>query len=57
MAVALGFAVVQLDVSVVNVAIKAIGTGLGGGVAGVQWVVDAYTLTFARAHSQRGRAR
>jgi MFS family permease len=46
-ALTLGFAVVQLDVSVVNVAVKAIGTGLGGGVSGVQWVVDAYTLTFA----------
>jgi len=46
-ALTLGFAVVQLDVSVVNVAVKAIGTGLGGGVSGVQWVVDAYALTFA----------
>jgi MFS transporter, DHA2 family, methylenomycin A resistance protein len=46
-AVTLGFAVVQLDVSVVNVAVKSIGAALGGGVAGVQWVVDAYTLTFA----------
>jgi hypothetical protein len=31
-ALTLGFAVVQLDVSVVNVAVKAIGTGLGGGL-------------------------
>jgi DHA2 family methylenomycin A resistance protein-like MFS transporter len=46
-AVTLGFAVIQLDVSVVNVAIKALATGLGAGVGGVQWVVDAYTLTFA----------
>ena len=46
-AVTLGFAVIQLDVSVVNVAIKALSTGLGAGVGGVQWVVDAYTLTFA----------
>lgn len=35
-ALTLGFAVIQLDVSVVNVAVKAIGTGLGGGVSGVQ---------------------
>jgi MFS transporter, DHA2 family, methylenomycin A resistance protein len=34
-------------VSVVNVAIKPIGDALGGGVTGLQWVVDAYTLTFA----------
>jgi MFS transporter, DHA2 family, methylenomycin A resistance protein len=46
-AVTLGFAVIQLDVSVVNVAVKAIGAGLGDGITGVQWVVDAYTLTFA----------
>jgi MFS transporter, DHA2 family, methylenomycin A resistance protein len=46
-AATLGFAVIQLDVSVVNVAVKAIGTALGGGVTGLQWVVDAYTLAFA----------
>jgi MFS transporter, DHA2 family, methylenomycin A resistance protein len=38
---------IQLDVSVVNVAVKAIGESLGSGIAGLQWVVDAYTLTFA----------
>ncbi|MFZ0042633.1 MAG: MFS transporter [Solirubrobacteraceae bacterium] len=43
----LGFAVVQLDVSVVNVAIKSIGTDLGGGVSALQWIVNAYTITFA----------
>src|SRR5205807_5216784 len=46
-AMSLGFAVVQLDVSVVNVAIKSIGTGLGGGVSALQWVVNAYTISFA----------
>ncbi len=46
-AMSLGFAVVQLDVSVVNVAIKSIGTGLGGGVGALQWVVNAYTISFA----------
>ncbi len=46
-AMSLGFGVVQLDVSVVNVAIKPIGTALGGGVSALQWVVGAYTLTFA----------
>jgi MFS transporter, DHA2 family, methylenomycin A resistance protein len=46
-AATLGFAVIQLDVSVVNVAVKPIGAALGGGVTGLQWVVDAYTLTFA----------
>src|ERR1700761_8285427 len=46
-AMSLGFAVVQLDVSVVNVAIKSIGADLGGGVSALQWVVNAYTITFA----------
>jgi DHA2 family methylenomycin A resistance protein-like MFS transporter len=46
-ATSLGFAVVQLDVSVVNVAIKPIGAALGGGVSDLQWVVSAYTITFA----------
>jgi MFS transporter, DHA2 family, methylenomycin A resistance protein len=46
-ATSLGFAVVQLDVSIVNVAIKSIGNGLGGGVSGLQWVVNAYTIAFA----------
>jgi DHA2 family methylenomycin A resistance protein-like MFS transporter len=47
LATSLGFAVVQLDVSVVNVAIKPIGAELGGGVSGLQWVVSAYTVAFA----------
>ncbi len=46
-ATSLGFAVVQLDVSVVNVAIRPIGAALGGGVSALQWVVNAYTVTFA----------
>jgi DHA2 family methylenomycin A resistance protein-like MFS transporter len=46
-ATSLGFAVVQLDVSVVNVAIRPIGESLGGGVSSLQWVVSAYTLAFA----------
>src|SRR5580693_8677654 len=47
LATSLGFAVVQLDVSVVNVAIKPIGESLGGGVSSLQWVVSAYTVAFA----------
>jgi Major Facilitator Superfamily len=47
LAASLGFAVIQLDVSVVNVAIKPIGAAFGGGVTGLQWVVDAYTLALA----------
>ncbi|MDQ8043438.1 MAG: MFS transporter [Patulibacter sp.] len=46
-ATSLGFGVVQLDVSVVNVAIKPIGDALGGGTSALQWVVSAYTVVFA----------
>src|SRR5919205_3025354 len=44
---ALGFFVVTLDALVVNVALPAIGHDLGGGITGLQWVVDGYTLMFA----------
>lgn len=43
----LGFALITLDASVVNVALPSIGNALGGGMSGLQWVVDAYTLAFA----------
>jgi MFS transporter, DHA2 family, methylenomycin A resistance protein len=46
-AASLGFGVVQLDVSVVNVAINPIGAELGAGVGALQWVVNAYTVAFA----------
>ncbi len=50
-AVTLGLGVIQVDVSILNVAVKPIGAALGGGVGGVQWVVDAYPLVFA-AHGE-----
>lgn len=43
----LGFALITLDASVVNVALPSIGHAFGGGMSGLQWVVDAYTLSFA----------
>src|SRR5206468_7313410 len=43
----LGFFVVTLDALVVNVALPAIRSDLGGGITGLQWVVDGYTLMFA----------
>jgi DHA2 family methylenomycin A resistance protein-like MFS transporter len=46
-AMSLGFAVVQLDVSVVNVAVRPIGAELGGGISALQWIVSAYTIAFA----------
>ena len=41
------FALVQLDVTVVNVALPRIGSELGAAVSALQWVVDAYALTFS----------
>ena len=46
-AASFGFMVVQIDVTIVNVALPAMARDLGGGIAGLQWVVDAYTLSFA----------
>src|SRR5579871_6372018 len=46
-AMSLGYGVVQLDVTIVNVAIGSIGDSIGGGVAALQWVVTAYTIAFA----------
>jgi DHA2 family methylenomycin A resistance protein-like MFS transporter len=45
--ICVGYFLVILDATVVNVALPAIGRELHGGVAGLQWVVDAYTLSFA----------
>jgi hypothetical protein len=46
-AAALGFFAITLDALVVNVALPAIRNDLGGGITGLQWVVDGYTLMFA----------
>ncbi|MGH9678776.1 MAG: MFS transporter [Candidatus Acidiferrales bacterium] len=46
-ATSFGFVVTQLDVTIVNVALPRIGADLSVHVAGLQWVVDAYTLPFA----------
>ncbi|MEU7984731.1 MFS transporter [Streptosporangium canum] len=43
----LGFFVITLDALVVNVALPDIRADLGGGMTGLQWVVDGYTLMFA----------
>ncbi|MEU0434061.1 MFS transporter [Streptomyces sp. NPDC006290] len=43
----LGYFMVLLDTSVVNVALPAIRSDIGGGLSGLQWVVNGYTLTFA----------
>ena len=47
LAVSLGYFMVILDATVVNVALPSLGRDLGGGVSELQWVVDGYTLVFA----------
>ncbi|WP_225767128.1 MFS transporter [Inquilinus sp. Marseille-Q2685] len=46
-ALSLGVVVVQIDVTVVNVALDQIQALMQGGVAALQWVVNGYTLAFA----------
>jgi MFS transporter, DHA2 family, methylenomycin A resistance protein len=46
-ATSLGFFLVQLDVSIVNVALATIGRDLHSTFAALQWVVDAYAVAFA----------
>jgi DHA2 family methylenomycin A resistance protein-like MFS transporter len=46
-AMSLGYGVVQLDVTIVNTALTSIGGSLGGDVTALQWVVSAYTISFA----------
>ncbi|RQR35778.1 MFS transporter [Burkholderia sp. Bp9143] len=45
--VSIGFVVTQLDVTIVNIALAHLAGDLHLPVAGLQWVVDAYTLAFA----------
>src|SRR3712207_6852799 len=45
LAAIMGSFVVGLDATVVNVALPAIEDDLGGGLAGQQWVANAYLLT------------
>src|SRR5947208_15697311 len=37
----------MLDISVINTALSKIAHGLGTGLSGLQWVVDAYTIPLA----------
>jgi DHA2 family methylenomycin A resistance protein-like MFS transporter len=46
-AASFGFALVQLDVTIVNVALPHIAAELQAGIDRLQWVVDSYSLVFA----------
>lgn len=43
----LGFFMISLDATAVNVALPAVARSLGGTTSGLQWVVDGYTVPFA----------
>jgi hypothetical protein len=46
-AISLGFLMITLDATIVNVALGPIGASLGGSVSTAQWIVNGYTLAFA----------
>lgn len=46
-ATSISYVVVILDTSIVNVALERIAHSLATDIAGLQWIVNAYTLTFA----------
>ena len=46
-ALSLTFGLVQLDATIVNVALQTLRADLGGGVDAAQWAVDAYAVPFA----------
>ncbi len=46
-AVCLGQFMIQLDLTIVNVALPSIGQDLGASVSGLQWVIDGYSLALA----------
>ena len=55
LAVSLGQFLIQLDLTIVNVALPAIGRDLGTSVSGLQWVVDGYSLALASLLLAGGR--
>jgi DHA2 family methylenomycin A resistance protein-like MFS transporter len=54
--ICLGFFVVLLDATIVNVALGAIEASLGGGLGGQQWVVGSYTVAFGALLLSAGAA-
>jgi DHA2 family methylenomycin A resistance protein-like MFS transporter len=47
LAICLGYFMVILDATIVNVALPSVQRQLGGAVSSLQWIVDAYTVVFA----------
>ncbi|AMP12597.1 MFS transporter [Collimonas pratensis] len=46
-ATSISYTIVLLDASIINVGLEQIGDSFNSGVSGLQWIVNAYTLTFA----------
>ena len=55
-ATSISYVVVILDTSIVNVALERIAQSLATDIAGLQWIVNAYTLTLAGFLLLGGRA-
>ncbi|MFF4492052.1 MFS transporter [Streptomyces sp. NPDC001544] len=47
LAVCTGYFMVILDVTIINVAVPAVGRDLSASLTGIQWITDGYTLVFA----------
>ncbi|MEU9128444.1 MFS transporter [Kitasatospora sp. NPDC048540] len=47
LAICAGYFMVILDVTIVNVAVPAVGRELSASLTGIQWITDGYTLVFA----------
>jgi DHA2 family methylenomycin A resistance protein-like MFS transporter len=60
-AICLGYFMVILDTTIVNVALPALRADLGASVSGLQWVVDGYLLSrssrYRSAHIDQGFGR
>jgi EmrB/QacA subfamily drug resistance transporter len=54
--ITLGYLLIALDSTVINVALPRVRTGLGFSDAGLSWVLNAYTLTFGGLLLLGGRA-
>jgi MFS transporter, DHA2 family, methylenomycin A resistance protein len=47
LAVCVGYFMVILDVTIINVAVPVVGRELSASLTGIQWIVDGYTLVLA----------
>jgi MFS transporter, DHA2 family, methylenomycin A resistance protein len=56
LAISLGFFLIQLDATIVNVALPSMQHDVGGSVGALQWIVDAYTLALSSVMLTAGAA-